>query len=117
MRSHPQNELLQSFLAGLRTDEAGLVLHLVRCPSCQVEAEAALAPADQQGWTFAPRPRSEVDYESIWRRVASRRSELMDRRRREREVVAPRLAALLALTHRERLARIAEGTAEDRTLR
>jgi tetratricopeptide (TPR) repeat protein len=116
MKSHPQSELLQSFLTDLRTDEAGLVLHLVRCQACQVEAESALAPADQQGWTFAPRPRSEVDYESVWRRVASRQGELMERLRQERAVAAPLLGELLALPHPERLARIAEGGVDGHSL-
>jgi hypothetical protein len=49
MRSHPQGELLRGFLEELRTHEAGLVLHLARCASCQIEVEAVLAPAEQQG--------------------------------------------------------------------
>ena len=116
MKSHPQNELLQAFLTDLRTDEAGLVLHLVRCPTCQVEVEAVLAPADQQGWTFSPHPRSEVDYESVWRRVASRQGELMERLRQERAMAAPLLGELLALPHRERLARIAAASEDCRSL-
>lgn len=83
MRSHPQSELLQEFLEELRTQEAGLVLHLVRCASCQLDVEAVLAPAEQQGWTFTPRPWTEIDYESIWRRVAERREELVQRLRQE----------------------------------
>lgn len=76
MKTHPQSDLLRDFLAELRTEEAGLVLHLVRCAVCQVDVEAVLAPAEQQGWTFSPRPRAEVDYAAVLRRVAAHREEL-----------------------------------------
>jgi tetratricopeptide (TPR) repeat protein len=87
MKSHPQSELLQDFLVDLPTDEAGLVLHLTRCAACQVEVEAVLAPAEQQGWTFSPRPRSEVDYESVWQRIAAHHEELLESHRQEQAAV------------------------------
>jgi tetratricopeptide (TPR) repeat protein len=109
MRSHPQGELLRDFLGELRTHEAGLVLHLARCASCQIEVEAVLAPAEQQGWTFSPRPRTEIDYESVWRRVAERQEELHQRLRQERAAAAPGLGELLELGEAARVdGRLAE---------
>jgi len=113
MKSHPQSDLLRDFLIELRTEEAGLVLHLVRCAVCQVDVEAVLAPAEQQGWTFSPRPRSEVDYASVLRRVAAHREEL----RLLQQEPEPMLGELLALPHRERLARIREVDVESRSVR
>jgi tetratricopeptide (TPR) repeat protein len=108
MRSHPQGELLRGFLEELRTHEAGLVLHLARCASCQIEVEAVLAPAEQQGWTFSPRPRTEIDYESVWRRVAERQEELLQRLQQERSA-APVLGELLELGEAARVdGRLAE---------
>ena len=112
MKSHPQSDLLRDFLVELHTEEAGLVLHLVRCAACQVDVEAVLAPAEQQGWTFSPRPRSEVDYAGVLRRVAAHREEL----RLLRQEQGPVLGELLALPHPERLARIAEGDAGSNSL-
>jgi tetratricopeptide (TPR) repeat protein len=91
-RAHPQSELLQEFLDELETHEAGLILHLVRCANCQLEVEAALAPAEQQGWTFTPPPQNEIDYESLWRRMAERREEHLRRLRRKR-LAAPESGA------------------------
>jgi hypothetical protein len=72
MNGHPRQDVFEGVLRSLSSEAAGVVLHILRCESCQLEAAALLAPAGQLADVFRAHPGAEIDFGRIWAFLGAR---------------------------------------------